>query len=59
MNLSTYLALVGVSTTNAVAMNGVNAGGWMVLEPWITPSLFYRFLDKTQDDVGIDSYTFC
>ena len=59
MNLSTYLALIGVSKTHAVAMNGVNAGGWMVLEPWITPSLFYRFLDKTGDDVGIDSYTFC
>ena len=41
-------------------MNGVNAGGWMVLEPWITPSLFYRFLGKTHDEgVGIDSYTFC
>jgi len=20
---------------------GANLGGWMVLEPWITPSLFY------------------
>jgi len=25
---------------------GVNLGGWMVLEPWIAPSLFYQFLDK-------------
>jgi glucan 1,3-beta-glucosidase len=40
-------------------MVGVNAGGWMVLEPWITPSLFYRFLDKTKGHVGVDSYTFC
>lgn len=22
-------------------IRGVNLGGWMVLEPWITPSLFY------------------
>lgn len=32
----------------------------MVLEPWITPSLFYRFLGKTRSDgIGMDSYTFC
>lgn len=41
------------------AMTGTNLGGWLVLEPWITPSLFYRFLGKTQDDVGMDSYTLC
>ena len=28
------------------AIIGVNLGGWMVLEPWITPSLFYQFLGK-------------
>ena len=38
----------------------------MVLEPWITPSLFYQFLGasaKYGDDavkhIGIDSYSFC
>jgi glucan 1,3-beta-glucosidase len=32
----------------------------MVLEPWITPSLFYRFLGKTASEgVGMDAYTFC
>jgi glucan 1,3-beta-glucosidase len=42
------------------AKTGTNIGGWMVLEPWITPSLFYRFLGKTQDEgVGMDSYTVC
>lgn len=41
-------------------MVGTNIGGWMVLEPWITPSLFYRFLEKTYSEgVGMDSYTFC
>lgn len=41
-------------------MTGTCVGGWMVLEPWITPSLFYRFLGKTKDEgVGIDSYTLC
>ena len=42
------------------AMIGTNLGGWMVLEPWITPSLFYRFLDKTHTDgVGIATHSFC
>ena len=42
------------------AMVGVNIGGWMVLEPWITPSLFYRFLgNKHSDGVGRDSSSFC
>jgi glucan 1,3-beta-glucosidase len=41
-------------------MRGVNIGGWLVLEPWITPSLFYRFLDKTHSEgVAMDSYTLC
>lgn len=32
----------------------------MVLEPWITPTLFYRFLGKTVNEgVAMDSYTFC
>ena len=45
---------------------GTNLGGWLVLEPWITPSLFYQFLSS--DDVwgkqapehtGMDSHSFC
>jgi len=41
-------------------IRGVNLGGWMVLEPWITPSLFYQFLGRTDEDaIGIDTYTFC
>ena len=36
-----------LESIEAKAMTGVNAGGWMVLEPWITPSLFYRFLGGT------------
>ena len=36
-------------------MVGTNIGGWMVLEPWITPSMFYRFLGKTHEEgVGMD-----
>jgi glucan 1,3-beta-glucosidase len=37
-------------------IRGVNLGGWLVLEPWITPSIFERF---PQPDGIIDEYTLC
>ncbi|KAI0726897.1 glycoside hydrolase family 5 protein [Fomitopsis betulina] len=37
------------------AVRGVNLGGWLVLEPWITPSLF----DNTGNDAIVDEWTFC
>ena len=40
-------------------VRGVNLGGWMVLEPWITPSLFYQFLGKDENHVAMDHYSFC
>ena len=40
-------------------IRGVNIGGWMVLEPWITPSLFYQFLGKDEKNTAMDFYTFC
>jgi len=41
-------------------VRGVNLGGWMVLEPWITPSMFYQFLGRTNEsEVAMDTYTFC
>ena len=42
------------------AIVGTNIGGWQVLEPWITPSLFYRFLGKKHSEgVGMDQYSLC
>ncbi|KAF9567813.1 exo-1,3-beta-glucanase [Agrocybe pediades] len=35
-------------------VRGVNLGGWLVLEPWITPSIF----DNTGDSRIIDEWTF-
>lgn len=35
-------------------MRGVNIGGWLVLEPWITPSIFEAFPDS---DGIVDEYT--
>lgn len=40
-------------------IRGVNLGGWMVLEPWITPSLFYQFLGKDETSAATDIYNFC
>jgi glucan 1,3-beta-glucosidase len=47
-------------------IRGTNIGGWLVLEPWITPSLFYQFLgayEKWGEDapnrVAFDCYSFC
>lgn len=36
----------------AEPLRGVNLGGWLVLEPWLTPSLF-----KGSD--AVDEYTYC
>ena len=51
------------SDTSDFHMRGVSLGGFLVLEPWITPSLFYQFLGvngiDAKDHVGMDSYSFC
>eukprot|EP01039_Chlorochromonas_danica_P008234 gene8234-9081_t len=51
---------------NRFHFRGTSLGGWLVLEPWITPSLFYQFLGATEkwgeqakDHVALDCYTFC
>ena len=40
-------------------VRGVNIGSWMVLEPWITPSLFYQFEDEPKERVAMDMLNFC
>lgn len=35
-----------VKASNGYHLRGVNLGSWMVLEPWITPSMFFQFLGK-------------
>ena len=39
---------------NSDKVRGVNLGGWFVLEPWITPSLFEEWADGTS---VVDEYT--
>ena len=41
---------------NSDKVRGVNLGGWFVLEPWITPSLFDEW---SQSQTVKDEYTFC
>ena len=40
-------------------VRGTCLGGWMVLEPWITPSLFYQFLGGNEEDSAMDIHSFC
>lgn len=54
------------ASRNNFHFRGAALGGWLVLEPWITPSLFYQFLgaherwgDEAPAHVGIDSLSFC
>ena len=41
------------------ALAGVNLGGWMVIQPWITPSLFYQFEGKPPAQTAMDMHGFC
>jgi len=53
-----YFFLFMSSLVNGDKIRGINIGGWLVLEPWITPSLFYQFLGS-QNKIGMDMYSFC
>lgn len=41
---------------NGEIVRGVNLGGWFILEPWITPSLFEPW---AVSQTVMDKYTFC
>ncbi|KAK9767188.1 hypothetical protein K7432_003187 [Basidiobolus ranarum] len=49
------------STVNAAPLpdkiRGANLGGWLLLEPWITPSIFEQF--RGMPNAAVDEYTFC
>ncbi|KAI8874244.1 glycoside hydrolase, partial [Ramicandelaber brevisporus] len=44
---------------DGVPIRGVNLGGWLVLEPWIRPSLFERFEHLPPVDQAIDEWSLC
>jgi len=41
---------------NGEKVRGVNLGGWFVLEPWITPSIFEPWATS---QTAVDEYTLC
>ena len=57
------------STAETWKVSGTSLGGWLVLEPWLTPSLFYQFLgaderygpdlDNIRLKTGMDQKSFC
>ncbi|KAK2813237.1 hypothetical protein FQN50_000915, partial [Emmonsiellopsis sp. PD_5] len=58
---SFYILLLWTLTASTAPTNpretapfirGVNLGGWLVLEPWITPSIF-----EAAGDAAVDEYT--
>lgn len=50
-----------IAGNNNEPIRGVNIGGWLVLEPYITPSLFEVFRTNQYNDNGIpaDEYHYC
>lgn len=36
-------------------IRGVNLGGWLLMEPWITPAIF----DNTGNNAIVDEWSFC
>jgi glucan 1,3-beta-glucosidase len=40
-------------------IRGVNLGGWLLLEPWITPSIFENNRELYKTNQIIDEYSLC
>lgn len=57
--LLVFVPGIVASRTNDWQIRGTSLGGAFVLEPWITPTLFYQFQGKAPDETAIDGYTFC
>lgn len=56
LNLNGFFCPEAADFTKKQKIRGVNLGGWLVLEPWITPSLFKQFDPKENVQ---DQWTFC
>ena len=59
------LLCLGLFTSSSWAMDcgdgkirGVNLGGWLVLEPWITPVLFEEVNTGENEGLIVDEYTY-
>lgn len=51
------------TTSRNFQLQGVTIGGWLLLEPYVTPSLFLEFnstgTNKSESNIPIDEYRFC
>lgn len=57
-NITSTFGYTNSETSNSFKYQGVALGGWLLLEPWITPLLFKATtLDLSK--MPIDEYTFC
>ncbi|KAK6202638.1 glycoside hydrolase superfamily [Scheffersomyces amazonensis] len=48
--------------SNNFQYKGIAIGGWLLLEPYITPSLFLAFnstINETESDIPVDEYHYC
>eukprot|EP01121_Diplochlamys_sp_Union-15-3_P019783 TRINITY_DN7532_c0_g1_i1.p1 TRINITY_DN7532_c0_g1~~TRINITY_DN7532_c0_g1_i1.p1 ORF type:complete len:481 (-),score=66.64 TRINITY_DN7532_c0_g1_i1:4-1446(-) len=52
------IAELQCGSKNWTRIRGVNIGGWLLLEPWITPSLFQQFVNKEPAQTAVDEYSF-
>ena len=57
-NLAEIHCELDSNSNSAYKVRGVNMGGWLVLEPWIVPSLFDQFLNTSYENTAIDELTF-
>lgn len=58
---ATYYNYTNTISSNDFLYRGVALGGWLVLEPYITPSLFLTFNESSHNssDIPKDEYHFC
>ena len=40
-------------------IKGVNLGGWLVIQPWVAPSLFFQFEGRPPQYTAMDMHSFC
>lgn len=60
-NITSGFGFTNLNTSNDFQYKGVALGGWLLLEPWITPLLFKATIPSSGDTSGmaIDEYTYC
>lgn len=58
---ATYYNYTNTVSSDDFVYRGVALGGWLVLEPYITPSLFLAFNETSRNssDIPKDEYHFC